>query len=168
MSLFSIKLLSLNDIDTLRKLQYKIINSLLDKESFYPLSLDELRQIITKTGFVVGLFSDNVLVGYATIIFVDLAPQLISVFNISSQNLFCTAILDDVAIAPNYRGHNFQLLLWNYIQQNFCTEIKYLKTSIYPYNLASLKNAKKFHMNIVNKKFLYENNLRFILEKKIK
>lgn len=162
-----IKFLSANDIPNLLILQNNILKSIKDKTFFYPATSDELKQIITQTGYAVGIYNDKLLIGYATAIYCALDYSASASFNVPPNYVANVAILDDVAILEQYRGHKYQLYLWNYITSKLNSEIKYVLTSIHPKNYASLNNAKKFNMKILCTKILYCDYPRYILYKKL-
>ena len=165
--MLTIKTLSCNDIKNIIILQKEIIDSLNEKTFFYPASIDELECIIKHTGYAIGLYYCESLIGYATIIYCSLDSQINQTYGISNEYIPITAILDDVAIQSQFRGQRYQLLLWNYITLHFCSKTKFLLTSIHPDNTASLTNAFFFNITIISKKEMYNNSVRYILLKRI-
>lgn len=165
--MLTIKRLTYKNAENIIILQEKVINSLGQKALFYPATLDELIDIIKFTGYAVGLYDNEQLIGYATIIFCSLDNQLKDLYQIPNKYIPTTAVLDDVAILTEYRGKKYQLLLWNYIASHFCFEKQYLLASIHPQNIASLRNAYYFKMKIIAKKIMYNNTYRYILLKRI-
>ncbi len=162
-----IKELTHADIKNIIILQKEIISLINEESWFYPARTDELEDIINSTGHAIGLYIDESLIGYATIIYCSKDNQLSKMFDIPNKYKPLTAILDDVAILPQYRGKRYQLLLWNYITLHFCSKIKFLLSSIHPDNIASLKNAFYFDMTITSQKKMYNNVPRYILLKKL-
>lgn len=162
-----IKEITHNDIKNIATLQKEIITSLKEETWFYPACIDELEDIINYTGHATGLYFNESLIGYATIIYCSRDAQLSKMYGIPNKYEPLTAILDDVAIISQYRGKRYQLLLWNYITLHFCSKTKFLLTSIHPDNIASLKNAFYFNMTIASQSKMYNNVLRYILLKEL-
>ncbi len=162
-----IKNVTHDDVKNVTMLQKEIVSSLKEKTWFYPARTDELEDIINYTGHVIGLYFDESLVGYATIIYCSKDNQLSKLYGIPNKYKPLTAILDDVAILSRYRGKRYQLLLWNYITLYFCSKTKFLLASIHPDNIASLKNAFYFNMTITSQRKMYNNVLRYILLKEL-
>lgn len=165
--MLTIKKFSHNDIKNIVTLQKEIISSLKEKTWFYPACASELEDIINYTGHAIGLYFDELLIGYATIIYCSKDDQLSKMYSIPNRYEPLTAILDDVAIQYQYRGKQYQLFLWNHITYHFCSKTKFLLTSIHPDNIASLKNAFYFDMKIISKRKMYNNVPRYILLKKL-
>lgn len=165
--MLTVRNLSYSDVESIILLQEKVKDSLNDKTMFYPATIDELKHIIKYTGYAVGLYCNEQIIGYATIIFCYLDNKLKDTFDIDAEFIHTTAVFDDVAILPQYRGKKYQLLLWNYLANQFCLRQKYLITSIHPQNTASLRNAYHFGMEIYKQKKMYSNSLRCILLKKL-
>ncbi len=165
--MFTIKKINHNDINKITVLQKEIIFSLKEKSLFYPLNMDELECIVKYTGYIIGLYFNEALIGYATIIYCSKDKQLSQIYDIPNKYIPLTAILDDVAISSHFRGKGYQLLLWNYITIHFCSKTKFLLTSIHPDNTASLKNAFRFDMTIILEKKMYNDSLRYILLKRL-
>lgn len=162
-----IKKITHDDIRNVTFLQKEIISSLEEKIWFFPVRTDELEDIINYTGHVIGLYLDELLIGYATIIYCAKDDQLSKMYGIPNKYQSLTAVLDDVAILALYRGKRYQLLLWNYITFHFCSNIKFLLSSIHPDNIASLKNAFYFGMTIISRRKMYNNALRYIMLKEL-
>lgn len=160
-----IKKITQDDIKNVVTLQKEIISSLKEKTWFYPACSNELEEIINYTGHAIGLYFDESLIGYATIVYCSKNDQLSKMYGISNKQKPLAAILDDVAILSRYRGKQYQLLLWNYIALHFCSKTKFLLASIHPDNIASLKNAFYFNMTIISQRKMYNNVPRYILLK---
>lgn len=165
--MLTIKKLTQNDIKNIIVLQKEIIGSLKVEELFYPACIYELKDIIEYTGHAVGLYSNKLLIGYATIIYCSKDNQLSQMYDIPNKYVPLSAILDDVAILSQYRGKRYQLLLWKYITFHFCSKIKFLLASIHPDNTASLNNAFYFDMEIISQKKMYNNSPRYIMFKQL-
>lgn len=165
--MFTIKNITHNDINKIIILQKEILISLKEKSLFYPSNIDELECIVKYTGYAIGLYFNESLIGYATIIYCSKDKQLSQMYDIPNKYIPLTAILDDVAVLSQYRGKRYQLLLWKYITLHCCSKTKFLLTSIHPNNIASLKNAFHFNMTVISKKKMYNDSLRYILLRKL-
>lgn len=78
-----IKKITHDDIKNVVTLQKEIISSLKEKTWFYPACTDELKDIINCTGHVIGLYFDESLIGYATIVYCSKDAQLSKMYGIS-------------------------------------------------------------------------------------
>lgn len=165
--MFIINKLSYEDIKSIITLQKETVRTLKDKSLFYPAHTDELECIIKYTGHAIGLYCNELLIGYATIIYCSKDDQLSQMYGIPDKYMHLTAILDDVAILSQHRGKRYQLFLWNYIITYFCSDIYFLLTSIHPDNIASLKNAFYFDMIVISIKKMYNNAIRYVLLKSL-
>lgn len=165
--MLTIRKITHNDIKNVTVLQKEIICSLKEKKWFYPASANEIKDIINYTGHVIGLYFNESLIGYATVIYCCRDYQLSKAYEVPNKYAHLTAILDDVAILSQYNGKRYQLLLWNYITLFYCSKTKFLLASIHPDNIASLKNAFYFDMTIISQMEMYNNAPRYILLKEI-
>ena len=78
------------------------------------------------------------------------------------------AIIKLIIVKKEYRGNGFQIFLLNQLENMLIKKnIRFLISSVSPKNNYSLDNFLKLGYKIVKKKYLYNNNERYILFKNI-
>lgn len=167
---FSVRRLSIVDIEAIKNVQQDVIAALEDKKILQPLSLEELQFLLGDHGVMVGAF-----VGEELIAFRALLEPLLDDEHLGRDAGLAEHVLPRVAyqeisaVHPNYRGYGLQRTLAQVVMQELDrTRFDYICATVMPFNIASLKDKFAQGMRVVALKLKYGGKLRYVFMKDLR
>ena len=158
-----------DDYYIISKLQQEIVNDLSDKETFQPLTEDELRYILEGSGLNIGVFTGDDLIAYRSLLYPgDNYENLGRDIDLPYEEQMKVVHQEISLVHKDYRGNGLQQTLAKVIMQQLkssSTYFTHLCCTVSPLNIPSLKDKFNQQMVIVDVKEKYEGYLRYIFYK---
>lgn len=156
----------------IRKLDRKMISTIIalhasdnqDETLYIPLTEEELEYIFKNNGMMVGVFINDELVGYHSVLFPTVEDNLGKDIGLTKKQQELVFHLEAAFIVPEYRGNSLQKVL-SYALIALIKEkqsYRYLCETVSPTNISSIKNTLEINTLIVNLKYKYGGQLRYI------
>ena len=154
------------DSSQVEELQGYILETLENKESFFPLTPAEIGNILTKEGgLALGAFVGNQLIGFGAVYFPkDNADNLGRDVGLDESELKQVVHLEVCFVHPDYRGNALQTKMGKILikQVSLLNEFRYLFSTVMPANIPSITDKFVQKMKIVALKQKYNNSWRYI------
>lgn len=151
--------------------QNEIYQLMSNKQSYFPLDINEVESMIEDDGLIFGLYVYGLLKGFSVMFFPGQSPDNIA-RDLYSQDIDFnqTFHLEAVMIHPDYRGNHLQRTLFlhmlDYLKKN--TEYRFVYSTVSPENIPSLKSLLSINLVIRGLKKKYDQSKRYILFQDIK
>lgn len=167
---FSVRRLSLIDIEAVESVQQDVIDALEDKKILQPLSLEELQFLLGNHGVMVGAFVGEQLIAFRALLEPPLDDEHLGRdAGLTQQELPRVAYQEISAVHPNYRGYGLQRTLAQVVMQELDrTRFDYICATVMPFNIASLKDKFAQGMQVVALKLKYGGKLRYVFMKDLR
>ena len=147
-------------------LQEYILNTLVNKEYYFPLTPAELRYILTREGgMALGALVEGQLIGFCAVYFPrDNNDNLGRDVGLIGPELRQVVHLEACFVHPDYRGNGLQTKMSAHLLERVSTlkEYRHLFSTVMPANIPSLISQFKQEMKIVALKQKYNNSWRYI------
>lgn len=145
------------------KLCLETIISELDKELFVTPSIEYIDTIISGYGYSAGVFLENTLVGFASIVFPKLGKHNLGYcLNFKDEDLLSVVQLEHIYLYPEYRGKGLAKRLIFFLLNKINSKYSILLSTISPNNISSLSLAFSIFLKIVGFANIYGVN-RYIM-----
>ncbi|WP_432357776.1 GNAT family N-acetyltransferase [Sporosarcina sp. UB5] len=163
----TIRSLTQNDLNTIIKLQEKVIATLQVTSFLQPLSEDEFLYILNGNGSMIGAFHDDRLIAFRAMLEPEIDEHHLGKDAGLSDSELPSVLYSEVTnVDPDYRGNSLQRILGELLMENVdTTRHRYVFTTVAPFNIASLKDKFSLGMYIINVEKKYGNLLRYTLMK---
>lgn len=167
---FSVRRLSVADIEAVETVQQDVIAALEDKKILQPLSLDELHFLLGDHGVMVGAFVGEELMAFRALLEPPLDDEHLGRdAGLAEQVLPRVAYQEISAVHPQYRGYGLQRTLAEVVMQELDrTRFDYICATVMPFNIASLKDKFAQGMQVVALKLKYGGKLRYVFMKDLR
>ena len=167
---FSVRRLSLADIEAVECVQKEVIDVLEDKQILQPLSREELQFLLGDHGVMVGAFVAGKLVAFRALLEPPMdAEHLGYDAGLTEHELPRVAYQEISVVHPNYRGHGLQRTLAHVVMQELDrTRFDFICATVMPFNIASIKDKFAQGMQVVALKFKYGGKLRYVFMKDLR
>ena len=167
---FSVRRLSVADIEAIENVQQDVIAALEDKKVLQPLSLEELQFLLGDHGVMVGAFVSGKLVAFRALLEPPLDDEHLGRdAGLAEHELPRVAYQEISAVHPQYRGYGLQRTLAQVVMQELDhTRFDYICATVMPFNIASLKDKFAQGMQVVALKLKYGGKLRYVFMKDLR
>ncbi|MDQ0245010.1 GNAT superfamily N-acetyltransferase [Bacillus fengqiuensis] len=170
--LFSVRSLTLENLQQILRLQESVIESLEQKAVLQPLTLEEFQYILEGNGLMIGAFVKGELIAFRALLVppIDQEGHLGRDFGLTEEELQQVIYQEISNVHPDYRGNGLQKKLAVLIMKELREMNKayiYVCCTVAPFNIPSLKDKFEQGMEIVSLKEKYDGLLRYTFMKKI-
>ncbi|MGM8365980.1 GNAT family N-acetyltransferase [Virgibacillus sp. W0181] len=162
--------LSVHDMPIMMKLQEKVIDSLENKDTLQPLSVEEYTTIFSGKGFVVGVFVEEKLIALRGMLEPPMDEEHFGLDAGLPKEELSKVIYQEIScVDPAFRGSRLQQVMGQIVMQELDTDrFHYVSATVAPFNIPSLKDKLALGLEIVALKEKYEGKLRYVFIKEMK
>lgn len=168
-TLYTVKILTREQVPQLRKLQSEVIAALPDANTLQPLSDEEFSYILTGHGLMIGVFVADELIAFRALLepMID-DEHLGRDCGIPEQKLPRVLYQEISNVSPRYRGYGLQKTMAQIIMKQIdLSRFDYICATVKPLNIPSLKDKFAQGMVVAGLKEKYGNKLRYIFYKEL-
>ncbi|WP_079505045.1 N-acetyltransferase [Mesobacillus jeotgali] len=166
---FTVRELTLEDLDGILEVQNIIISSLTDRNALQPLTEEEYRHILQGNGIMAGAFIDDRLIAFRALLvpMVD-EDHLGRDIGLGEEELAQVIYQEISNVIPKYRGNKLQQTLAILLMQELSKQehqYRYVCCTVAPFNIPSLKDKFAQGLEIAALKEKYGGMLRYVFVK---
>lgn len=168
-TLYTVKILTREQVPQLRKLQSEVIAALPDANTLQPLSDEEFSYILTGHGLMIGVFVADELIAFRALLepMID-DEHLGRDCGIPEPKLPRVLYQEISNVSPRYRGYGLQKTMAQIIMKQIdLSRFDYICATVKPLNIPSLKDKFAQGMVVAGLKEKYGNKLRYIFYKEL-
>ena len=161
--LLHIGLCTPNEFKDIIECQSDVISKLERPDFYYPSMPDELKLLFENTphtGFIIGAYHSEHLIGFASV-----AHWLGPYYGYSYKSDDICYSIEDTVVRKAYYGCGIQLKLWNYII-DLLPQTAVLLCTIHPENIICLQNAISLGFTPKTTAYPFGDSPRLIMERK--
>jgi len=154
------------DLDEIIALQKVVCSAIENPDTFVPTDRKEYACHLKTPHFIIGFFDGEMLVAYSSFVLPGEDPANYGWdLGWSLEKVRTCAKLDSIVVHPDYRGNHLQqrLIAATVELAPKKSGIKYLLTTVSPYNEYSLHNVQAMGFEVLMQKKKYGGKERFIL-----
>lgn len=141
----------------------------LGRAIFIPSDESDIRRCLSKDGFTIGIWHEDRLVCARTVITdTDWVNEGLSAIDEPADASGSTAVTDYMVVDKEFRGNNVQFLTYYISEALLSTNKTRIISTVAPKNIFSLQNILRCGFYTIGIKHLYDNNLRYVMEKKLR
>lgn len=165
---YNYKIIQLNStwLDKLFYLQEECVKNLKDTSLYYPLTRDELTDVLMGNGIVLGILVKEILVGFRVMSFLDdETKKLGAMIDLNLEQLKDLVFFESTIIKKDYRGNRLQSKMISLALKYFIKENRFhhFVSTVSPFNYPSLINLMRNDFVIKKLAWIYDNVPRYIL-----
>ena len=163
---FTYKSLTLEDLSQIEQLQQLVVKQLADSTILQPLSQEELINILTGNGEMLGAYVDDVLVACRALLRPEVDEEEHLGVDAKATDLSRVIYQEVSFVNPSYRGHGLQKKLGQRLMENLSLqEYDVVCSTVKPFNIPSLKDKFSQGLMVVALKLKYGGKLRYVFAK---
>lgn len=154
------------DLDKIMALQEVVCGAIENQDIFVPTDREEYACYLEAPHFIIGCFDGELLVAYSSFVLPGEDPENYGWdLGWPLEKVISCAKLETIVVHPDYRGNHLQqrLIMATVELARENSAIKYLLTTVSPYNQYSLHNVQAMGFEVLMKKEKYGGKERFIL-----
>ena len=164
--MFTYRKLTEADLSIIQAVQTDVCATLENPAILQPLSDDELLNILSGNGVMIGVFTSERLIAFRAL----LKPQVDEDEHLGADvgaNDFSRVLYQEISnVHPDYRGHGLQKLMARWIMDEIdLAHFDWICATVMPYNIASLKDKFTQGMYVYALKLKYGGKLRYVFGK---
>ena len=164
--MFTYRKLTEADLSIIQAVQTDVCAALENPAILQPLSDDELLNILSGNGVMIGVFTAERLIAFRVL----LKPQVDEDEHLGADvgaKDFARVLYQEISnVHPEFRGHGLQKLMANWIMNEVdLTHYDWICATVMPYNIASLKDKFTQGMYVYALKLKYGGKLRYVFGK---
>lgn len=168
---FKVLSLSLDHLKQILTLQEIVIESLENKDTLQPLSLEEYQYILEGNGLMIGAFVAEQLIAFRALLVPPIDQEHLGWdLGLAEEDLASVIYQEISNVHPAYRGNRLQQTLATLIMQELKKMNKtyaYICCTVAPFNIPSLKDKFTQGMEVAALKEKYRGRLRYIFIKEL-
>ncbi|MGM8211235.1 GNAT family N-acetyltransferase [Virgibacillus sp. W0430] len=164
---YKIAYLSIDDLPKMLVLQEKVIESIEQKDSLQPLTVQEFTTIFSGKGFVIGVFIDEKLIALRAMLEPKIDEEHFGLdAGLPDEDLEKVIYQEISCVDPAYRGNRLQQMMGRIVMNELDRDrFRYVSATVAPFNIPSLKDKLALGLEIVALKEKYEGKLRYVFMK---
>jgi hypothetical protein len=166
---YTVRELTLKDLDGILEVQNKTISSLTDKNALLPLTVDEYRHILQGNGKMAGAFVDDRLIAFRALLVPRIDDDHLGRdIGLEEEELEKVIYQEISNVLPEYRGNKLQQTLAILLMQELNKQEhqhQYVCCTVAPFNIPSLKDKFAQGLEIAALKEKYGGMLRYVFVK---
>ena len=164
--MFTYRKLTEADLSIIQAVQADVCAALENPAILQPLSDDELLNILSGNGVMIGVFTAERLIAFRVL----LKPQVDEDEHLGADvgaTDFSRVLYQEISnVHPDYRGHGLQKLMARWIMDEIdLAHFDWICATVMPYNIASLKDKFTQGMYVYALKLKYGGKLRYVFGK---
>ena len=164
--MFTYRKLTEADLSIIQAVQTDVCAALENPAILQPLSDDELLNILSGNGVMIGVFTAERLIAFRAL----LKPQVDEDEHLGADvgaKDFARVLYQEISnVHPEFRGHGLQKLMARWIMDEVdLTHYDWICATVMPYNIASLKDKFTQGMYVYALKLKYGGKLRYVFGK---
>ncbi len=164
--MFTYRKLTTADLSIIQAVQADVCAALENPAILQPLSDEELLNILSGNGVMIGVFVSERLVAFRAL----LKPQVDEDEHLGADvgaKDFSRVLYQEISnVHPEFRGHGLQKLMARWIMDEVdLTHYDWICATVMPYNIASLKDKFAQGMYVYALKLKYGGKLRYVFGK---
>ena len=164
--MFTYRKLTEADLSIIQAVQTDVCAALENPAILQPLSDDELLNILSGNGVMIGVFTAERLIAFRAL----LKPQVDEDEHLGADvgaNDFSRVLYQEISnVHPEFRGHGLQKLMARWIMDEIdLAHFDWICATVMPYNIASLKDKFTQGMYVYALKLKYGGKLRYVFGK---
>ena len=164
--MFTYRKLTEADLSIIQAVQTDVCAALENPAILQPLSDEELLNILSGNGVMIGVFTSERLIAFRALLKpqVDEDEQLGA--DVGAKD-FARVLYQEISnVHPDYRGHGLQKLMARWIMDEIdLAHFDWICATVMPYNIASLKDKFTQGMYVYALKLKYGGKLRYVFGK---
>ncbi|WP_426980417.1 GNAT family N-acetyltransferase [Bacillus pseudomycoides] len=169
---FQIAPLSLEHIQQILSLQNVVIETLENKDSLQPLTLEEYQYILDGNGLIIGAFVAQELIAFRALLAPPIDDEHLG-FDIGlTEDDLDRVIYQEISnVHPKCRGNGMQKILAKVLMEQLTqtdSKYDYVCCTVAPFNIPSLKDKFAQGMEIAALKEKYGGNMRYVFVKELR
>lgn len=147
---YSIRIIDCNDFNQIIACLKVVVAEIEDREIFIPPSNEYIKAIIAGYGEMAGVFTEDTLVGFASVVFPRKGKNNLGhLLKLDIEKLVSVVQLEHICILNEHRARGLAGKLINFLLARLNTQYTILLSTISPHNIPSLSVAFKRHQRIV-------------------
>lgn len=164
--MFTYRTLTDSDLHSIQAVQADVCAALENPAILQPLSDEELLNILSGNGVMIGVFASERLIAFRAL----LKPQVDEDEHLGADvgaKDFSRVLYQEISnVHPAFRGHGLQKLMAQWIMEKVnLTHYDWICATVMPYNIASLKDKFAQGMYVYALKWKYGGKLRYVFGK---
>lgn len=163
------RILEQKDLQDMLTLQQVAIAHLDSKDVLQPTTVKEFETILSGNGFIIGLFDEQRLVAYRSMLVPPLDEEHLGLDVGLSKETLDHVIYQDLSIVhPSYRGKGLQKQMGELVMAQINRSLyDYVCATVAPFNIPSLKDKFALGLQVFALKQKYQGKLRYVFMKKL-
>ena len=164
--MFTYRKLTEADLSSIQAVQADVCAALENPAILQPLSDEELLNILSGNGVMIGVFASEQLIAFRAL----LKPQINEDEHLGADvgaKDFSRILYQEISnVHPGFRGHGLQKLMARWIMDEVdLAHYDWICATVMPYNIASLKDKFAQDMYVYALKWKYGGKLRYVFGK---
>ena len=153
---YTIRIIDCSDFDQIIKCLNSVVETLNDSELFVAPSPEYIHTILSGYGKIAGIFTNNHLVGFASVVFPRRGKNNLGHYiGINSETLLAVAQLEHFCVVPAFRGKGLAKKAIDFLLADLPSQYTILLSTVSPKNNQSLSIAFNRKQRIVSFKNIY-------------
>ena len=164
--MFTYRTLTDSDLHSIQAVQADVCATLENPAILRPLSDEELLNILSGNGVMIGVFASERLIAFRALLKPQVDEDEHLGVDVGAKN-FSRVLYQEISnVHPAFRGHGLQKLMAQWIMEKVdLTQYDWICATVMPYNIASLKDKFAQGMYVYALKWKYGGKLRYVFGK---
>ena len=166
---YRVKVLKLEQLTQIEKLQTEVIAALPDENTLQPLSEEEFTFILDGHGLMIGVYVGEELIAFRALLEPPIDDEHLGRDCGLSEKELPRVLYQEVSnVSPRYRGYGLQKKMAQIIMEQIdLSKYDYICSTVKPSNIPSLKDKFSQGQQVIGLKEKYVHKLRYIFFKKL-
>ncbi len=166
---YTVKVLTMEQLPQLEKLQAEVLAALPDENTLQPLSEEEFTYILNGHGLMIGVYVGEELIAFRALLEPPIDDEHLGRdCGIAEEELPRVLYQEISNVSPRYRGYGLQKKMAQIIMEQInLSKYDYICSTVKPLNIPSLKDKFSQGLLVAGLKEKYGNKLRYIFYKKL-
>ena len=163
------KQLVVEDLPVIEDLQQQVCAALDDPNILQPLSREELLNILSGNGVMIGVFDGERCIAFRALLKPAVEEDEHLGLDVDAEDLSRVLYQEISNVHPQYRGQNLQKRMAQFIlEQIDLSAYDWMCATVMPFNIASLKDKFSQGMHVYALKLKYGGKLRYVFGKNLR